>query len=49
MENSEERASGLYGYKMTFIVSEDKYLRQNPVTTFNKDYSSCSTTENLQI
>lgn len=26
--NNEESTCGLYGYKMTFIVSEDKYLKK---------------------
>lgn len=49
--NNEESTCGLYGYKMTFIVSEDKYLKKkkNSVAIYNKDYSSCSTIENFQI
>lgn len=46
--NNEESACGLYGHKMTFIVSENKYLK-NPGAIYNKDYSSCSTMENFQI
>lgn len=50
IELMRKSACGLYGYKMTFIVSENKYLKKkNPVTIYNKDYSSCSTIENLQI
>lgn len=35
---------------MTFIVSEDKYLKKKKsVAIYNKDYSGCSTIENFQI
>lgn len=34
--SNEESACGLYGHKMTFIVSEDKYFK-SPVAIYNKD------------
>lgn len=34
--SDEESVCGLYGHKMTFIVSEDKYFK-SPVAIYNKN------------